>query len=260
MPKRSAFVVLACAAMVIAMPVSGVEHYEGEAYAVAGATPLYRESHWRYDDEGVAKGLVLYRCPDGAPFARKLIRATASAQAPDFDLLDARDGYSEGVRGKDGAREVYVRSSAAAPERTAQLKDHAGLVVDAGFDAFVRSHWDALNGAAATLDFLVPSRLGAMNFQVSRIGAEKVAGHDAQRFRLSLARWYGSLLPHIDVVYDDATRHLLRYEGMSNVRDANARNLVVRIEFPPMERDTQATPADVSAAASAPLNGTCPLS
>jgi len=260
LPKLAASVIVACAATALAMPAAGVEHYEGEAYALAGATPLYRESHWRYDDEGVAKGLVLYLCPDGSPFARKHIRATASAQAPDFDLVDARDGYSEGVRGKGNAREVYVRSNAVAPERTAELKDHSALVVDAGFDAFVRSHWDALNGSAATLDFLVPSRLGAMNFQVSRIGAEKVDGRDAQRFRLALARWYGGLLPHIDVVYDDATRNLVRYEGMSNMRDASARNLVVRIEFPTAERDTQATPADVAAAASAPLTGTCPLS
>jgi hypothetical protein len=47
---------------------------------------------------------------------------------------------------------------------------------------------------------------------------------------------------------------------MSNVRGANARNVVVRIEFPTAKRDTEATPADVASAAAAPLTGTCPLS
>jgi hypothetical protein len=197
--KRAAAVFLACAAGGGAIQSSAVEHYEGDAYATAGGTPLYRESHWRYDEDGVAAGLVLYRCPDGSPFARKHIRATTSAQAPDFDLLDARNGYTEGVRGKGEAREVFVRANASAPERMATLEDHADLVVDAGFDAFVRTHWDALNRSAAALDF-VPSRLGAMNFEVSRIGAETIDGQAAQRFRLALASWYGGLLPHIDVV------------------------------------------------------------
>lgn len=242
------------------LPALGAEHYEGEAYAATGGEALYSESHWRYDDDGVATGLVLYRCPDGSPFARKHIRATANAQAPDFDLLDARTGYTEGVRGSGDRREVYVRTSAGAPERTAALQDHAELVVDAGFDAFVRDHWDVLNGSATSLAFVVPSRLGAMKFEVSRVGAETVDGRPAQRLRLALGTWYGGLLPHIDVVYDNATRHLLRYEGTSNVRDASARNVVVRIEFPPAQRDSQATAADVAAAATVPLTGTCPLS
>lgn len=258
--RRAAWAIVVCVVTTSAMPALGVEHYEGEAYAVAGGEPLYRESHWRYDDDGVAEGLVLYRCPDGLPFARKHIRATSSAQAPDFDLVDARSGYTEGVRGNGDSREVFVRTSIDAPERTAALEGHADLVVDAGFDAFVRNHWDALKNSSTSLAFVVPSRLGAMNFEVGRIGAETVDGRPAQRLRLAIGSWYGRLLPHIDVVYDDATRHLLRYEGTSNVRDAKARNVVVRIEFPPSQRDTRATAADVAAAAAVPLTGTCPLS
>lgn len=257
---RAGLAIVVCAVTAIAMPAFGAEHDEGEACAAAGGEPLYSESYWRYDDQGVAASLTLYRCPEGSPFARKHIRARTNAQAPDFDLLDARNRYSEGVRGKGDAREGYIRASANAPERTAALEDHADLVVDAGFDAFVSSHLDASDGPVKSLASVVPSRLGAMKFVVCRVGAETVDHRPAQRLHHSIGSWYGRLLPHIDMVYDDATRHLLRDEGTSSVRDANARNVVVRIVFPPCQRDTQATAADVAAAAAVPLTGTCPLS
>jgi hypothetical protein len=208
----------------------------------------------------VAAGLVLYRCPDGSPFARKHLRSVNGAQAPDFELLDARNGYEEGVRSDGAERLVFVRADARAGRRSAPLDGGSDLVVDAGFDAFVHDQWGALKGAAASVEFVVPSRLEALRFQVRRVGEERIGGRLTQRFRLSLASWYGGLLPHIDVVYDDATHRLLRYEGISNVRDAKARNVSVRIEFPPQEHDSRASAADIEAAAAAPLTGTCTLS
>ena len=45
--------------------------------------------------EGVARRLVLYRCPDGRAFARKTVVERPAAQAPDFDFEDARDGTGQ---------------------------------------------------------------------------------------------------------------------------------------------------------------------
>jgi hypothetical protein len=38
-----------------------------------------------------------------------------------------------------------------------------------------------------------------------------------------LARWYGGFLQHIDVAYDALTHTLVRYEGIGNIRGADAR-------------------------------------
>lgn len=252
---------LAAAAMTLLPSLStALEHYEGEAYAADDGPLLYRESHWRYDEDGVALGLVVYRCPNGAAFARKRIRATGDAQAPDFELRDARSGYVEGVRGDHGARHVFMRTSDAGIERSAAIDADDNLIVDAGFDAFVRDRWDAIGSSPLTVSFVVPSRLEAMRFRLRHVGEERLGTFAAQRFRLSLASWYGGLLPHVDAIYDTASRRLLRYEGISNLRDANGRNVVVRIEFPQAEHDLQATPGDIAAAAALPLTGTCPLS
>ena len=94
MPRRP--LRLLAALLLMAPPAfagTDVLRQEAIAYARKGDTVLYRESHWRYRQEGVARRLVLYRCPDGRAFARKTVVERPAAQAPDFDFEDARDGY-----------------------------------------------------------------------------------------------------------------------------------------------------------------------
>ncbi len=254
-----AMAILAFACCISATPSTAAERYTGEARDANGSL-LYRESHWLYRDGESEARLVLYTCPDGKAFARKQLWDRASAQAPDFEFDDARDGFSEGVRSQDGARRVFLRASADAPERSAVFTTASDTVIDAGFDTFVRTHWDALADATALpIVFLVPSRLAPLGFSVRRIGDERIDGRDARRFRLVLARWYGGFLPHIDVVYDALTHTLLRYEGIGNIRGADARNLDVRIDFPSNARVSDVGVADIAAAASTALNGTCRL-
>ncbi|WP_373848279.1 hypothetical protein, partial [Achromobacter insuavis] len=50
------------------------EHYLGYAYAPHGGAERYREEHWVVRDGARQTRLVLYRCPDGAAFARKWVR------------------------------------------------------------------------------------------------------------------------------------------------------------------------------------------
>ncbi len=255
-PAWIATLALACCAIA---PASAALHYTGAARSRNGAI-LYRESHWLYEEDHIDTRLVLYTCPDGKAFARKTVWNRPNAQAPDFQFDDLRDGYSEGVRSEGGTRRVFVRAHAGAPEQSAAFETTSNTVIDAGFDAFVRAHWDALAAAhALPISFIVPSRLEAMNFSVRQVDDERIGGRETRRFRLVLARWYGGFLPHIDVVYDVATHSLLRYEGIGNIRSASGGNLDVRIDFPASARDEKATDADVAAAASVALDGTCRL-
>lgn len=240
---------------------AAVEHYVGEARARDGGRLLYSESHWIKPLEGGGQHrLVLYRCPDGKAFARKMVNVGSDAQAPDFELDDGRTGYREGVRGDGTRRTVYYRAAHDEGERSAPLSVGADTVIDAGFDAFVRQHWDALLARHAIhIDMLVPSRLRTVNFRVVDHGREPVDGREVQRFRVRLDAWYGFALPHIDVGYDAATRRLLDYRGLSNIRDIDGRNLNVRIDFPPHLHQDHADPASMRAAEAAPLDGRCPL-
>lgn len=241
-------------------PGAGIRQLEAVAYSTGDGHPMYRESHWLFTDEQGPGRLVLYRCPDGRPFARKLLHDDGSAQAPDFELVDGRTGYREGVRqAAGGGRVVFVRKSAAAAERSAPLDTTPLPVIDAGFDAYIRSRWDQLGqGDSDAVPFVIPSRLGTLTFSVKRIDDATVEGRPARQYRLSLDSWVGFALPHIDVAYDARSRALLRFVGIANIHASDGDNVRARITFDPMQ-ERVATPAELAAARQVPLDGRCPI-
>jgi hypothetical protein len=224
----------------------GITHYEGVAYAASGSV-LYTESHWVGED---GQRTVLYRCPGGQPFARKQV-ADGSA-APDFELVDARAQYREGVRGQGGARQMFSATGAGS-EVTYPVPQQSAQVIDAGFDSYVRQHWDALLQDQRTqIAFLVPTRRSNLALRI-----QPMPGKDrTHQFKLALDAWYGAIAPSITVTYDDASRRLVRFEGVGNIRDAKGSYPKVRIEFP-AKAVGSATSAQIQEAASAPLVNHC---
>lgn len=226
---------------------------QGIARDPGSQVELYREQHLvRRDGPRLLERLVLYRCPDGQAFGRKLLDYRASATAPSFVFDDVRSGYREGV--SDGKpRSLFFRSRRGSGERTAPLQ-LAGAVVDAGFDEFVRAHWATLlSGKPLPLQFAVPSRLRTMAFSLARAASTRVAGEDAWVFRLKLDGWLGLIAPAIDVSYGKQSQRLLRFEGLSNLRDATgSKPLLARIDFPSPARP--AAEPDWQAALTAPLS------
>lgn len=234
-------------ALMLSSPLAGanteVFRQEATAYARQGDAVLYRESHWRYRQAGADRRLVLYRCPDGRAFARKTVVDRATAQAPDFDFEDARDGYREGVRSSERGRVVYVREAAGAPPRERTLAVPAGAVIDAGFDASVRLHWETLRaGRDVTQPFLLPSRFAFMPVKLDPGDVVRWNGIPAQRMSMKLDRWYGFVAPTMQLTYASADQRLLEFAGIATIRDGKGRHQDVRIAFP-----TPAAPASTQA-------------
>lgn len=229
-PGRFAAALLACLPGVAAASLS---FQEGVARNPDSGAVLYREQHWlRSDGVRPIERLVLYRCPDGRAFGRKQVDYRHSAAAPAFHFDDVRSGYTEGMR-DDAGPSVFFRPARGASEQSAAVAAPR-LVVDAGFDEFIRSRWQALlSGAAVPLDFALPARLESLGFTVRRIGAARLAGEPAWVFRLRLGGMLGWVAPHIDVAYGQQSRRLLRFEGISNVRDdRGGKQTTARIDFP----------------------------
>jgi len=205
---------------------------EGVARDPDSNAVLYREQHWlRSAGDRPVERLVLYLCPDGRAFGRKQVDYRRSTSAPAFRFDDSRSGYVEGLRDARGP-EVYFRPGVGAPEKAMALPSKQ-LVADAGFDEFIRGQWPALlAGEAVPLDFALPARQESMDFTVRRVGDARIAGEAAWIFRLRLGGVLGWVAPHIDVAYGQQSRRLLRFEGVSNVRDDSGRKqLIARIDF-----------------------------
>jgi hypothetical protein len=227
--------VLAAALALAALPATAAYREEvGLAADLDSGEALYREQHLMRaaPDGGLLERLVVYRCVDGTPFARKRVDYRGAAAAPSFQFEDVRSGYREGVSRTGGAPRVFVDRPDAEPKQ-APLPE-GNLVADAGFDQWVRREWPRLTaGESVPMAFLVPSRLTSYDFKVYEVEGDEVDAAGDRRFRLRLGGLLGWIAPHIDVVYAERDQRLLRFEGLSNLRDdAGDDPLKVRIEFP----------------------------
>ena len=217
------------------------QEYRGEARSTESASLLHPEHHSLRTETGrPSERLVVYRCPSGEAFARKTVRYGEPPYAPSFRMDDIRFGYAEGFSRGQASGEALVQRGADQPAETDAISLGESLVVDAGFDEFVRSHWDELQaGKKVNLRFLVPSRLTAYGFKLQKTGEEDLYGEPASTFRLALSGLFGWFADAIDVSYRNSDRRLMRFVGLSNIRANANENLVADIQFPPAEQQDQ---------------------
>lgn len=229
---------------------------EGTAYRLDNGAAAYREMHLLYESGGHPARLVLYRCMDGSSFARKIVVERAGATTPDFDFVDGRSGYREGVRTNARGREVYWQKSSTDEKKSKALDIPASAVIDAGFDPMVRAQWARLGtDSGISANFLLPSALRFYKVGIERLKAKPITG--VTRLRMKLATWYGFAAPDTDLDYRSSDQRLLRFKGIGSIRDARGRNQAVRIEFPGGLEGRRASASEIEAARRLPLTGRC---
>ncbi len=180
----------------------------GEARDVASGDLLYHEQH-NCNSRGTTC-LVSYLDTDGALFAQKQVDYSASLSAPSLTFEDFRT-------------ETIVQ--VVRPPRP-------GLVIDAGFDHFVRMHWTELDaGVRLPFQFLPAGRDAPLNMIASRALRSNCP---ATQLCLQIAlqsRLFSLFVDPIRLTYTRATRRLLRYTGLSNIADAAGGTLDVDIFY-----------------------------
>lgn len=214
--------------------------FTGIARARDGAV-LYVESHHVRNVGAIGETrVVLYRCSkDGPAFARKELTYGKTREEPEFIFTDARSGYVEGLRQTPQGPRVFQQENSRSARREAKVPSDATIVADAGFDEFVRKHWDELEaGKTVRFPFLIPSRLDFLTFKVKKHHETKIEGATASVIRLNLSGVLGWFLPYIEVSYRKSDRVLMRYDGLTNIRDDSGKNHIAIIEFPLRERRT----------------------
>ncbi len=225
------------------LPAIALESRTGHAFRLDNGELVYREVHHPEVEEGRLVGDdVRYLDADGEEFARKRVDYRPNPVRPDFLLEDLRSGYVEGLEALDDGR-VAIRHRGVGDDETrvTRVEPPDDLVADAGFDIRMTRDFDRLlDGERVRLPFLVPSRGDWYSFRATPVEQTEVLGEPALVVRMELSGWVGRLLTSpIDVSYHRDTRALLRYEGVSNIRDADGESLNVRIDFPPDGRDPE---------------------
>lgn len=178
----------------------------GEAQDRRSGELLYRE-YYTCTDEGL-RCSVEYRDAAGERIAFKTLDYTVARHAPLVVFEDFRHD-----------RQVQL-----------QLAPADDLVVDAGFDNYVRSRWAELS-AGQTVTF----RLRIVDADKPfRMRAKQVGDCPSEQLclRVEVDSWLlGLVAPTIDLVYDRDSRQLLRFSGVSNIRSAEDKSQQVDIAY-----------------------------
>lgn len=207
----------------------------GTAYNLDTNQVVYREAYTAINEMGEVQ--VDYLNSQGKKFATKKLVFQGEPYQPTFVYEDFRDDETISVQ-FERAR-LVMRHQDMNGTRQQIIHDHAGMVIDAGFDSFIQLKWDELlKGKALKFDFALPSKLSSIQMEVEKIDSalspvyNKEYGSAWIYFRLQPAKkWISIFADPIHLAYDPNGKYLMRFYGRSNLDDARGIPQDVRIEY-----------------------------
>ncbi|MFE8071691.1 hypothetical protein QQM79_11595 [Marinobacteraceae bacterium S3BR75-40.1] len=203
------------------------QQFSGTAYAMDDNRKLYQEEHTIEGrcDMGTLiprNHRVTYRSPDGKQFALKTLDYAISPQRPSFEKTDERFQERMQVTNKaDRVAQISWDGPGNSPIQRFEVNLGKQTVIDAGFDAFLRTHLGALReGSVLSFEFLGPTRGETFPFEAQQIDPPgNLEGTVAIRIRPAsfLARFFVDPI----ILGYSAQGLLTDYMGLTNIRRDN---------------------------------------
>lgn len=209
------------------------KNFVGDAFALKSNDLVYRETHCGTQDELVSE--VFYQLGDGTLIAHKSLDYQSGHMTPSFVQHNIQSKEKIEVSFDQQAISMSVKEQDNQASRsTYRVIDTASkpIVIDAGFDGFIRGNWDKLvSGKTQEFQFPLASRASLVSLQVKPSVCSYESETD-QCFTLEPSSWFSRLLTSpIELGYDSNLTRLTRYRGLSNINDENGQGLVVDIKY-----------------------------
>ena len=180
----------------------------GTAVDLESGNFLYTEAHACSDDE--LSCVVEYHDAEAQLIARKTVDFRASMNAPNVIMKDLRLNT----------------------ELSASPEPKRDLVVDAGFDHYVRSQWDALSaGKQVKFSFQVLGIDSVLTMKASQLNIPACSTTELCLL-VEVNSWLlGLLADPIELTYDRQSQRLLEFRGLSNVKSPSGKSQQVLISY-----------------------------
>jgi hypothetical protein len=207
----------------------------GTAYRLDTNQVIYREAYTALNEMGEVR--VDYLNPQGKIFAAKTLYFQGEPYQPTFVFEDSRDNERISIQFEQARMVIKHQDDNGLRQET--IMDHAGMVVDAGFDSYIQLHWDdLLKGKTLKFDFALPAKLTSVKMEATKIESisspvyNKEYGDAWIYFRLQPAKkWISFFADPIFLAYDSNGKYLMRFYGRSNLDDTRGIPQDVRIEY-----------------------------
>lgn len=205
----------------------------GEARDLKSDEFLYREIYCANGKPDEME--VIYRNDEDRVIARKMLDYSSGPTTPSFVQQNFYSSEVIEVDLKAGKVTMSVLDAAdSEPKKSSSTQTDGTIpvVIDAGFDEYIRSNWDSLI-AGEKQSFLFPF---AERDQLIELRIKKAAcsyqSENHQCFKLELSNWFVRMLVSpIELGYDPELQRLMRYRGLSNIGDGKGNGSVVDIRY-----------------------------
>ncbi len=181
---------------------------------------FYEYSEFELDSLGfIIQRRVEYRLPDGSLKSVKVVDYDAEpAWTPSFTYEDYQLNSTVGVLHDGNDAKLFRRLDDSLQEQGIELI-YENTVIDAGFDAYIQFVWPRLlNNEVVAFDVLSPLKFSRYAFELKM----KEPSENLCFIEMSLDWWPISLfIDPVQLTYDCATKKLLRYQGLTNLRDSD---------------------------------------
>lgn len=204
----------------------------GTASSLKTGEVVYREYHEITSQQHT----VHYVDPSEKLIASKEIHYSHGFNTPEYLLDDKRFEKRTGSKWQDGHFIVFRQEQSGGPHEK-PVKPADDLVIDAGFDYYIRSHWNELiDGKILPFSFAVADPPSILDMKITEVSAAQstIKQHnDLYRYFLvhSRNRLIGWAIPEINLAYNRDTHLLQVYQGPSNLTDQNDKRQTVTIRY-----------------------------
>lgn len=210
----------------------------GEAFELSADKLVYTEVHSYSDD--LLQHQVVYTAADNTELAVKQLNYSHGFTAPSFVQHNRVLKEFIQVGFVDQQLSMVYSAAGSGSSRTQKEKSMlvtSPLVIDAGFDYYIREHWQPLiAGQVLTFEFVVPARQSLVTLKAQQTACSYSASDDVC-FTIGAANWLIRLvLAPIELGYEASRQRLSRYRGLANMSDQEGRVFKVDIHYRYIDR------------------------
>jgi hypothetical protein len=182
-----------------------------------------------YENGNVSKSQTIYYDANNNKIGELVSEYSLGPQYGSYDFRDIRAQHQDGAKVAVDRIRLYRKQSPENDIEETYVAKEENQIVGQGFHQFIVHNLEQIaQGEVFHIQLVLPSRLDQYEF---RIRKRKING-DTLYIRLEIDNWLLRMFaPHVDAEYDLKTRHLLRYEGISNLEDASGKHKKVTIIY-----------------------------
>jgi hypothetical protein len=205
------------------------ETFVGKALNSRGILEYVEYHTVKYRNGKVSESQTIYYDAYNRKIADLISEYSFGPQFGSYDFRDIRANYQDGVKVSADQLYLFRKKSPEDDVEGKYLPRENDQIVGQGFHQFIVNNLAPIaQGEIFQVRLILPSRLDQFDFRIRKL---KLEG-DTLHIRLEIDNWFLRLFaPHVDVEYDLRKRHLLRYEGISNLEDTSGKHQKVTVTY-----------------------------